>query len=318
MARQSKRHREASRFGTSNLLVDKISEVVKGPPPRRISGPEYIGDPQYQREKWREYADYLLKNILTVPIIEVSNIYNFVKERDKKNDSMQIADIAGCISPFAACFLEYSTPGEVPDRAGWLAMNSPLEFVRTPIPEESKYCITMHFVAMVERQIYVSGFMVDVPLDKDGNPFCAYASFALNISDCLPEEEVQKYQDLYTPHIGVPLNAFSFMNCKNVSTRVEDPHHEINRERRRHNRLPFAKYHVIQIEPNTRTTRTTPEEPTGIKRSLHICRGHFAEYTEEKPLFGRVAGRFWIPQHERGSIEIGTVTSDYLIGDKKT
>jgi hypothetical protein len=46
------------------------------------------------------------------------------------------------------------------------------------------------------------------------------------------------------------------------------------------------------------------------RRALHVCRGHFARYTEERPLFGRVAGTFWRPMHLRGSASEGLVLKD--------
>jgi hypothetical protein len=58
-------------------------------------------------------------------------------------------------------------------------------------------------------------------------------------------------------------------------------------------------------------------ESEGLKRALHICRGHFSTYSEEKPLFGRVAGTFWIPAHTRGQIKEGVVISDYKVSPKE-
>jgi hypothetical protein len=46
---------------------------------------------------------------------------------------------------------------------------------------------------------------------------------------------------------------------------------------------------------------------------LHICRGHLRTYTEEKPLFGKVIGTFFIPAHLRGDEKVGTVVKDYQL-----
>lgn len=56
-------------------------------------------------------------------------------------------------------------------------------------------------------------------------------------------------------------------------------------------------------------------ETTGLKRALHICRGHFAHYGDDKPLFGKYTGTFWRPMHARGKVEQGVVVKDYKIGD---
>jgi hypothetical protein len=46
---------------------------------------------------------------------------------------------------------------------------------------------------------------------------------------------------------------------------------------------------------------------------LHIVRGHFAEYTEEAPLFGRVTGRFFRSIHTRGNADLGVKKPDYKV-----
>lgn len=44
-----------------------------------------------------------------------------------------------------------------------------------------------------------------------------------------------------------------------------------------------------------------------------FCRGHFSTYTEDRPLFGKVSGTFWVPSHVRGSAKQGVVVSDYNV-----
>ena len=48
----------------------------------------------------------------------------------------------------------------------------------------------------------------------------------------------------------------------------------------------------------------------------HVCRGHFAEYGPQFGkglLFGRYAGRFFIPPHLRGDEKNGIVEKDYAV-----
>jgi hypothetical protein len=106
----------------------------------------------------------------------------------------------------------------------------------------------------------------------------------------------------------------SFMHCKNVLTSTVEPDRRLYRERERHGLKPFLRYHTIDIEPMKRVLRTEGNiESTGLKRALHICRGHFATYSAERPLFGKVAGTFWIPSHVRGTSDEGVVVSDYRV-----
>jgi hypothetical protein len=49
-----------------------------------------------------------------------------------------------------------------------------------------------------------------------------------------------------------------------------------------------------------------------LSRAFHICRGPFAVY-EGSGLFGKYFGRFWIPQHVRGSQSSGIVVKDNAV-----
>lgn len=108
--------------------------------------------------------------------------------------------------------------------------------------------------------------------------------------------------------------SISFMNCRNVE-RVErlPSRHEIREAKRRDLPAP-AKFYTLQIDPMQKTLGTEGGiAHNGLKKALHICRGHFSHYTEDKPLFGKYAGQFWIPAHVRGTADAGIVAKDYRI-----
>lgn len=115
----------------------------------------------------------------------------------------------------------------------------------------------------------------------------------------------------------IALLAMSFANCKNV-TRTELTGKEVEPDRpwvRKHN-PPQIKYHVLNINPMRDVLRTEGRsDEVGIQKALHLCRGHFASYSEERPLFGKYAGQFWIPQHVKGKADKGVVLKDYKIGN---
>ncbi len=86
---------------------------------------------------------------------------------------------------------------------------------------------------------------------------------------------------------------------------------------RRHERKygkPLTRYYILEIEPMKEILRTEGRSAqVGLKRALHICRGHFATYSPEKSLFGKYAGTFWKPQHIRGTKERGEIVKDYEV-----
>lgn len=124
------------------------------------------------------------------------------------------------------------------------------------------------------------------------------------------EEELEMSEDI--GKFIAPVNvAISFMHCKNVHL-IDEP---LTRQRRRKlERKGGIRYKVLDIEPFKKQVRreTQPGE-SQLQRALHICRGHFATYTDEKPLFGKVTGTFWKPMHVRGNKSQGQVVKDYNI-----
>lgn len=110
------------------------------------------------------------------------------------------------------------------------------------------------------------------------------------------------------------LLTISFMNCRNVTrTETYPKRHDVREAKRRGLPLP-TKYYTLQIEPLRKTLAGEGDmKSNGFKKALHICRGHFSHYTEEKPLFGKYSGQFWVPAHVRGSAESGKVVKDYAV-----
>lgn len=105
--------------------------------------------------------------------------------------------------------------------------------------------------------------------------------------------------------------ANSFMHCKNVNL-IDEP---LSRQQRRmRDRKGDVRYKVLDIEPfKEQVRREAQPGESHIQRALHICRGHFATYTDDKPLFGKVTGTFWKPMHVRGNSAAGVVIKDYEI-----
>jgi hypothetical protein len=110
------------------------------------------------------------------------------------------------------------------------------------------------------------------------------------------------------------LLALSFMNCKNVALSPVEPNAGLNRLRRARGALPLVRHHTIDIGPMRRVLHTEGRMgEVGLRRALHQVRGHFSTYSPERPLFGKVAGTFWVPSHVRGDVARGVVVSDYRV-----
>ena len=109
--------------------------------------------------------------------------------------------------------------------------------------------------------------------------------------------------------------AFSLLSCKNVSS-VDVPQDwlpDAKWQRRQAGKIKGLTFKTLKIDGLGSGPRSPSGEPSGAHNSFHICRGNFAEYTAEKPLFGKYVGRFWRPSHVKGSKKVGVVEKDYSI-----
>lgn len=88
--------------------------------------------------------------------------------------------------------------------------------------------------------------------------------------------------------------ALSFLHCKNIRTEATTPPAALSKARtRRHGAPPLRPYKTLVIEPLKRILHTEGRAGSvGLAKALHICRGHFKDYTEHG-LFGRYHGVYW-------------------------
>ncbi len=118
--------------------------------------------------------------------------------------------------------------------------------------------------------------------------------------------------ELYVEEI-IALFAICFAHCKGTEIEEHKPSRQVRRAAERAGK-PVFTFHIIDIEPSRKVLRTEGHiSENGLAKALHICRGHFAHYTAEKPLFGKLTGTFYRPMHVRGSAESGIAVKDYRI-----
>jgi hypothetical protein len=107
------------------------------------------------------------------------------------------------------------------------------------------------------------------------------------------------------------LLAISFLHCKGVTIIQEQPNPKLSKNFSKKHNIPLVKFHRLSIEPMKEVLKRQGNvDEVGLKRALHIVRGHFADYSESG-LFGRHHGLFWREQHIRGNKDNGLVLKDY-------
>lgn len=116
------------------------------------------------------------------------------------------------------------------------------------------------------------------------------------------------------------LLAMSLMHCRNVRLQEHAPAPKVAKKAAQRHGRPPVTYSTIVVDPMLQVLRGEGGMGQhGLARALHICRGHFRTYSEDRPLFG-VPGRhgtFWTPQHVRGTQDAGAVVGIYKIRGRR-
>ena len=104
-----------------------------------------------------------------------------------------------------------------------------------------------------------------------------------------------------------------FLHCKNVNTQTHVPPPALAKKvRLRYGRPPIS-YKTLVIDPLKQVLRTEGNgDVVGLRRALHICRGHFKDY-RQRGLFGKLRGVYWWSDHVAGTLESGLVKKDYSV-----
>jgi hypothetical protein len=130
-------------------------------------------------------------------------------------------------------------------------------------------------------------------------------------------ERIAEHQSFITKLQPVFL-CLSLLQCSNIAIQDVSPEEKLGRAYQKRHGIPLSSYKTLVVTgkrpPTPRTEETT--KPTYHVRQ-HLCRGHFATYTAQRPLFGKYVGTFWVPSCVKGSADLGTIKKDYLIATKK-
>jgi len=151
-------------------------------------------------------------------------------------------------------------------------------------------------------------------LNEDGRFLWSFRMASLALA-----EEDEKAKNLCYAQMrmrqGWILHTFARLNCANARL-VEIPEGR-NGHRSHHNRPPSSVWHEIKVSDAPKIRRATSSRAADNECPIrfHWVRGHYADYTKGKGLFGNPKLRqvFWIPEHQAGDEEAGTVMASYTV-----
>jgi hypothetical protein len=266
-------------------------------------------------------------------VINADNVSRYYYEIDSR--TLTLYDMPNMAPPFENIFIEYRGPSQI-NQDGQMLRGTNLgklfryygsHIVSYELTEENKreeiqnwsdgsakWCliVTQYFMDDSGNLSTVPrGLVVRLYVNKDGTFNSSYASFHKD-QESIPDPQDEGIHRLMQDMLNTLVVEFltiSFMHCKNVEL-VKSHELKQTKKRRKH---PCIRYYTLNIHPMMKIlNRDGAAQSTGIKLALHICRGHFKDYSE-KGLFGKNKGLYWWGEHVRGTPSQGVVIKDYEV-----
>lgn len=245
-----------------------------------------------------------------LPAFEVTNVFQYWKENMPHGfDYGMLPNVA---PPFDHWWSEYQIQGRM--RVGLLHVVTPPDEWGRGDNDGVRWRInSLVFITKDERYFTIEG-CVGLNVKADGSVFGAR-------QQVLPADDEHKENEWLAAlnNTTFPsLFAVALSHLRNVQA-VQEPSHPrpLNKRQIQATGLPLTRYRTLVIETARKLLAQSGVAEVGLARALHICRGHFADYTEGAGLFGKLKGRFWIPAHARGTAAAGTILKDYKVKTPK-
>jgi hypothetical protein len=268
---------------------------------------------------------------MNAPIIKINNVVEYYMENAKTEWGDK--DFPNTAPPFEKFILEFTLPEYVVINGK--RYNHPLKYSKWKSEYETfflKEGMTYDGAVIPEDGWILSAYITStVNISFMAKMFCNKFGVLTPIFNVLgkkistkfglkdePISRDQGYLDLLTSILQPQLLALSFMHCKNVTKEEVDPNKGLPRRVIRHwekkGKPLLDKHYVLNIEPMKNVLKKEGDSAkVGIQQALHICRGHFKNYTEGKGLFGKYHGLFWWEDHVKGNQESGEVNKVYNV-----
>ena len=254
----------------------------------------------------KKHEDYHHMNVLSSEVKDAIEIhagqfssYFSQVEKDINDNQVRYIDNKNMFLPYKKILVSYTDDSES------MGLCKPYAQKRSMLVCSDKNCISFHHFLYFAKEKRWGTLAVWALGSVEGSayiyPFC--------------DSEVTKdlQGELYD-EVMITRTILDVLSCKNVNLTPVDPPEKLNKKRIKNGKHPLYRYHVLTVDLDK------GRKQSGVGRGanlgtmpVHLCRGHFKEYTDEKPLFGRVTGRFWWQPYARGKAENGVVMKDYEI-----
>ena len=319
------------------MLIDKIDRL--SPTILTKSGVEYLQENMdsdttllgvyFEEGMAEKFIEGQKDEIKKSAIIEATNIYNYLETNGLPSGDLSIKHV-----PFHKMWIEWKgvhgAHVVAMTKDQYIKTTDKLIELNLPKMDDPRVKNIIELIANTDRELLFISISCYI---KTGSSFdiIGNSSFFMDINT--GEVNYVSKDDVIVSAIGILIcsqiegstpyqwirnyetvvaSTIKFMNCKNVLIKTNNPPIKLQKNRQRKNKKPLYSYKTIEIRP-IRVLKAMSDQKSDIGYSLHICRGHFKDYTKGKGLFGRIHGSFWWEEQVRGDIKYGISEHDYKI-----
>jgi hypothetical protein len=248
-----------------------------------------------QVQAWNRDAENIRK-MIGDPGLPVFYIDNVAKYMESFHKNWGFRDFPNLAPPFSAAWFEYRPPASIypRGRAGiMLTAHLAGEVDLAGFAEEARgeiHWVERFFPYFNDVPYFVGPLgRLSIGVDRAGAAIEAY---------------LQTYSDkpkAIDSLVYPALLAIAFLHCKNVRVVNEVVPKPLAKKYEHRTGVKPASVKVLEIHPLKEILRREGRaESAGLAHALHICRGHFADYTKGAGLFGKYHVRVWIPDTVHG------------------
>ena len=296
-----------------------------------LISPKSIGE---VNEKWLSAASkVLMESVRKAQVFEISNISDYYYTYNDQEEWNLYADFPSVTAPFDYTWFEFKGPSVIMSReCGTQKITGPIPtfgvlILSKELPDEKfitngtgQTCFVFMRPGGSDQVLgpcCTAMYLVDetgkpTPWEKAGNKVIL-ASLLDSSGRAL--QTVDELSDLFTI-VHPALLALTFLNCKNTQVVKRSPDQRLSALDVKKGKKPLVYFYTLEIEQVKQVIACNKGEEGGLKKALHVARGHFKDYREHG-LFGRTKGLFWWGPSIRGTESAGVVTKDYSIGKMK-
>ena len=259
--------------------------------------------------------------LLNAVCFDIDNVFDVYSQK-LKDEGVAVADLPSIRMPYNVMWFEYKSFGrEYQNEARKIMGNYNKRigvlFVENKESEERYTALIFGFVEMEgSKGIGLTGWW-EIQYTKMGDMIpgitCAKGEGERDILDA-----GGFIKNSLTWFMIIPFAAISFMHCKNVEILSKEVPSKLQEARKKRGKRPLVTIKVLEIKPVVRILKEEGEiDSKGLKYALHLCRGHFKDFSKGLGLFGKYKGLYWWEAQARGKISKGVVLKDYKLSPGK-